>query len=387
VSHDIERLRATLSGQALPDAGGAEERGWRVVSAAFADATPRRRRGPVRRTAVVAVAIGLAVVAISPAGAEVRDFVGDALDVGSEPSQPALTSLPAAGDLLVDSPQGPWVVQADGSKRLLGDYREATWSPHGLFVAAAAGHELVALDPHGNVRWSLARPGPITTPRWSPDGFRIAYLSGPSLRIVAADGTGNRLLRAAVSPGVAPAWRPGPGHVIAFGDRDGRVQVADADSGRSLGRISGVLPLQVAWSADGRRLVVLTENELRSYSAGGELVSAQRITPVGRAVAISPSGDIAVIAQTDRPAESRVLTIDPTGRLRQLFAGPGAFGEIAWSPGGQYLLLSWPSADQWLFLDPDRPRRTVAVSNISRQFSPGGGPAGFPAVAGWCCAP
>jgi hypothetical protein len=387
LSQDAERLRAALSAQDPPDARGAEERAWRVVDAAFADVVPRRRRRPIRRMAVVAVAIGLAALAISPAGAKVRHLVGDAFDTGHEPSQPALTSLPAAGDLLVDSPRGPWLVRADGSKRLLGDYREATWSPHGLFVAAAAGHELFALDPEGNVRWSLARAGPITAPRWSPDGYRIAYLSGRSLRVVAADGTGDRLLRGAVSPGIAPAWRPGPGHVIAFGGVDGRVNVADADSGRSLARTSRLLPLQVTWSADGKRLIVLTANELRNYSARGKFLSAQTISPIARAVAVSPSGEVAVIARTNRPAGSSVLTIDPSGRLRQLFAGPGAFGEIAWSPDGDYLLLSWPSADQWLFLHPGRPQRTVAVSNISRQFSPGGGPAGFPSIAGWCCAP
>ena len=387
MSVDTDRMRSTLSEHPVPHADEAQARAWRVVQAAFAETTPRTSRRGLRRTAVIAVAAGLVAVAISPAGAKVRHLVGDALDTGHEPSQPALTSLPAAGELLVDSPKGPWVVQADGSKRLLGDYPEATWSPHGLFIAATSGHELVALDPHGNVRWSLARAGPITMPRWSPDGFRIAYLSGASLRVVAADGTGDRLLRAAVSPAVAPVWRPGPGHVIAFGGTDGRVQVADADNGRSLAHTSRLLPLQVAWSADGKRLLVLTANELLSYTAKGEFVSARRISPGARAAAISPRGEVAVIATTGQPLSSRLLLIDSSGRLRQLFAGPGEFGEIAWSPSGDYLLLSWPSADQWLFLDPDRPQRTLAVSNISRQFSPGGEPAGFPSVAGWCCAP
>jgi hypothetical protein len=387
VSLDTDSLRSELSEHPLPDADEAEARAWRVVRAAFGETTPRRPRRGLRRTAVIAVAAGLVAVAISPAGAKVRHLVGDALDTGHEPSQPALTSLPAAGDLLVDSPSGPWVVQEDGSKRLLGDYREATWSPHGLFVAAAAGHELVALDPHGNVRWSLARTSRIATPRWSPDGFRIAYLDGYSLRIVAADGTGDRPLRAAVSPGVAPAWRPGAGHVIAFGGTDGSVHVADADSGESLAGTAPVHPLQVGWSANGKQLVVLTANELQRYNATGHLISAQRISPRARAAAVSSSGSIAVIVTTGEPESSRLLLIDSSGRVRQLFAGPGAFGEVAWSPRGDYLLLSWPSADQWLFLDPDRPQRTVAVSNISAQFSPGGPAVGFPSVAGWCCAP
>jgi dipeptidyl aminopeptidase/acylaminoacyl peptidase len=386
MSVEVERLRAALSAHEPPDASAAEERGWLVVSAAFAEAAPRRKRRGVRRSVALAAAAGLAAVAISPAGAEVRHLVGDAFDTGHEPSQPALTSLPASGDVLVDSAQGPWIVHADGSKRLLGDYREATWSPHGLFVAVTAGHELAAVDPQGHVRWSLERAGPITTPRWSPDGFRIAYLSGSSLRVVNADGTGDRLLRRAVSPSVAPAWRPGGGHLLAFDGKDGSIHVVNADDRRPLFEIARILPLQLTWSADGSRLLVLTGNELRSYTGRGRLVRTQVIPSAPQAVAVSSSGETALIIRSSVSAASRVLTIDPSGRQRQLFAGPGAFGEIAWSPQGNYLLLSWPSADQWLFLDPGRPTRTVAVSDITRQFSPGGGPIGFPTIAGWCCA-
>jgi hypothetical protein len=383
---DEQELRRALSEQVPPDAAGAEERAWRVVRAAFAERAPQR---PLRsrRAAALALAGALVVVAISPAGAQVRDWVDDAVTTGSEPSQPALTALPAPGRLLVDSPQGPWIVQRDGSKRLLGDYREATWSPHGLFVAASSGHQLVALDPRGEVRWSLAREGRIAMPRWSPDGFRIAYLSGAKLRIVAGDGTEDHLLSGHVSRAVAPAWRPGSGHIVAFGRPDGRVHVAEADTGRRIFRTARLKPLQVLWSADGKRLIVVRAAELLVYNARGRLVSNQPLPPTARMAAVSPRGELAVLTRLSNPDESRLLLIDRTGDQRQLFAGPGDFSEIVWSPDGDYLLLAWRSADQWLFLDPDQPRRTLAVSNISRQFSPGGPPLGFPAVSGWCCAP
>ena len=58
-------------------------------------------------------------------------------------------------------------MQRDGSKRLLSGYRDASWSPHGKFLAAVHGHELRALEPGGDVHWSLARPGPIRFPVWS----------------------------------------------------------------------------------------------------------------------------------------------------------------------------------------------------------------------------
>ncbi len=72
---------------------------------------------------------------------------------------------------------GAWVVQNDGSKRLLDGYRNASWSPHGLFLAATRGDELRALEPSGKVHWSIGRLGRIRNPRWSFDGFRVAYFA------------------------------------------------------------------------------------------------------------------------------------------------------------------------------------------------------------------
>ena len=98
--------------------------------------------------------------------------------VGVEKAQPALFSLPAPGRLLVAADSGAWVVDEDGSKRRLGSYREASWSPFGRFVVASRRNELVALTPGGEVRWTLARPD-VRFPRWggTKTDTRIAYLS------------------------------------------------------------------------------------------------------------------------------------------------------------------------------------------------------------------
>ena len=66
---------------------------------------------------------------------------------------------------------------------------------------------------------------------------------------------------------------------------------------------------------------------------------------------------------------------------RVIFRGTGSFGDLAWSPDGRWLLVTWPTADQWVFVRVTGPRRIVAVSNVTRQF--GGG--AFPRIAGWCC--
>src|SRR5205823_14791129 len=95
-----------------------------------------------------------------------------------------LLSLPAGGRILVNSPSGAWVVKRDGSKRLLGGYLDASWSPHGLYLAAARGNDLVALEPNGTVHWKLPRARPIGAPQCTYEGYRIAYLAGPALRVV-----------------------------------------------------------------------------------------------------------------------------------------------------------------------------------------------------------
>ena len=68
----------------------------------------------------------------------------------------------------------------------------------------------------------------------------------------------------------------------------------------------------------------------------------------------------------------------PQTAPRRLFRVTGRIGQIAWSPNGRWLLVTWPDADQFLFV---RGRRIHAVSGISRQF--GGG--AFPTLGGWCC--
>ena len=111
------------------------------------------------------------------------DWIGDVVNPAPEATRSSLSSLPAAGRLLVVADGGAWLVHDDGARRQLGAFSDATWSPGGLFVAAARGHELVALDPQGSERWTRPAAGSVSVPRWSPDGYRIAYRSGPDLYV------------------------------------------------------------------------------------------------------------------------------------------------------------------------------------------------------------
>jgi WD40 repeat protein len=283
-------------------------------------------------------------------------------------------------------------VQRDGSKRLLGAYDEAGWSPFGRFVAATRGRELVTLEPNGDPHWTRPSAAPVSSPVWSPaPGFRIAYLSGDDLRVAVGDNTGDRLLARDVAP-VAPAWRPVGVHVLAFSDPDGRIVVAEADSRRTLWRsAAGPPPSQLAWSPDGRQLVALSERSLRVFGGIGRPMASVTL-PAGvraGALAVHPSGRTAALVRTNpsrRRSEVVSLSLD-TGRVeRRLFTGDGRFSDLAWSPDGRWLLIGWPDADQWLFIRSAKVRKVVAVSNIARQFDPAATSASqFPRVSGWCC--
>lgn len=371
-----ERLRS----QRAPDETEAEERAWRVLQAAFEEQRPRKHPRPLRSLRLVAA--GTVVVAALAAGAgAVAGLIDDALD-DEKPAPPRALRLPAAGKLLVQSEQGPWVLRRDGSKRLLGRYDGASWSPHGLFAVVWRDRELAALEPNGKLRWSINAPSEASDARWAPSGFRIAYRSGTTLRVVAGDGTADRELLPAVDR-AAPAWRPGPGHVLAAALPGGRVVAIDADSGRRLwvsGR--GPLPRQLEWSADGRRLVAAGSGDIRVLDAGGRVLS--RIGG-GAPVAFARTGhSLALLRAAGRGTEVVLARAErEIGRPRRLFLAAGSFSGIEWSPDGRWLLVAWPGANQWLFLRPDGKRLVTAVS-VAQQFDPGATTSGrSPQVGGW----
>jgi len=406
---DERRLRRELHDAPLPDEAGARQRGWRVVRAAFLEREriPPASRRPAKLLLAAAVAAAVLAIVLSPAGARVADVFRDVTGIGKQAAAPALRALPAPGRLLVTSHEGVWVVSADGSKRLLGRYRDASWSPRGLFVAATTGRELAAVEPGtGTVHWTLDRPR-ITDPAWSPSGFRIAYRSGTELRLVAGDGTGDRLLAHGTAP-VIPAWRPlsrlgralvekgaEPPERLAFVDAGGRIHVIDPASGRQLwSSTAGQPPRLLAWSADGQTLVAIGARAVRVYGAGGELERTIALSGGARvgAVALAPSGH-GLAAATSRVGRSgaargeiELADLASVGaKSRQLFSGPGRFSGLAFSPNGRWLLVAWPDADQWLFI-PLAGGKVKAVSHISQQFAPGASaPTSFPRLDGWCC--
>jgi hypothetical protein len=340
----------------VPSDREAEERAWTVVRAAYAER--ERVRVPVARRrrlllagAGVALAAAVAAASFSSPGRAVVNAVRRTIGISN--AAPALFKLPAPGRLLVSGSGGTWVVAPDGSKRRLGDYTQAAWSPHGLYVIGATADGLAAVEPsHGIVHWTLARPD-VLDPRWggSRTDTRVAYLSKGRLRVVAGDGTGDAGISARSR--VAPAWRPGNVRQLAFVGRDGRVRLLGA--WRSAHRYAD--PRLLVWSRDGSQLLLVTARELVLFSARSGRAQTLHLRGVS-AAAFSAQGQLAVVQR------HAILVLDGD-QTRPVFTTRVALHGLVWSPNGRWLLTSLPAADQWVFVGR---RSVLAVSHIARQF-------------------
>jgi hypothetical protein len=382
-------VRGALLAVPFPDELEAQRRAWAVVREAYAtrEPVPRRNRR-LRLLIAVAVLGALVVAALSPPGRSVGGWIRDRI-AGEENAEPALFRLPAAGRLLVVSEQGPWIVRPDGSKRLLGSYENASFSPNALYVVVTDGRRVLALEPNGDPRWSLSRPTPVSDARWAPTpGFRIAYREGDELRVVVGNGTGDRLLVGGVAA-VAPAWLPVEGRtVLAYAGTNGRVHVVEADSGEELWSADpGAEPEQLVWSSDGGALLVVTTGGRHPvYRQDGRLLRMVE-TPRGWDVldaAFAP-GTRRVAYSAFEVEEDRSAVFLGSERLQSV---EGRLENVVFSPNGKWLLTGWPEADQLLFLRLPGVSRIVAVSDVRREFDPGRvGVTTFPRVAEWCCVP
>jgi WD40 repeat protein len=392
VKRDLERIE-------IPGEHDARERTWATVRAAFAAREPSERKTRLLRPAL-ALAVGLAVVAavVSPPGRAVLDEIRDV--VATEARAP-LFRLPSAGKLLVVSQEngGAWVVNEDGARRRLGDYEDATWSPFGRYVLVTRRSLLRALTPEGEERWSIGGTN-LSQATWSgtETDTRIAYISdaaGGGARVVAGDGTGDRLL----VPGAdGPlAWRPGSRHELASAS-GANLELRNADTGRVIWTARGVAPRGargLSWSSDGRRLAVVAGRSIAVVDDRGRIVRRLEFPSTEIvAAAFAPKGrDLAVHLRSTQggfPAwrsTIRLLDVDGSSRGRNLFQGQGDFGELAWSPDGRWLLTTWRTADQWLFVERAT-GRVVAVSDISMRFPRADSRRPLLSVSDrWCCGP
>lgn len=381
--------RQALESVRAPGEAGAQERAWATVRAAYRERPAPVAARPRRRLAAVPlVAVLLAAVVFSPAGATVTRIINRALSVPHIARVPGLT-LPAPGRLLVSNAHGTWIVSGHGSVRSVGPWSQASWSPRGLYVAVASASAVAAVSPNGTVAWRQPARR-VSDPSWYvPSGYRVAYRSGAQLREIAGDGRADHLLATRVAP-IAPAWRPGHDFQVAYVTSSGAVVVRGGDTGALVwhtGPHPG-RPLALSWSPLGTRLVLVTSVGAWLYLPGASPPLSLRLPVRAPVVAAAASPDgrrLAVLRGGTTPQLQLADLTAPTRGPRTLLSGL-AVAEPTWSPDSAWLVLSWPGEDQWLFVRTDGRSRIVAESRVADKLGAAGRTAPLH-LDGWCCAP
>jgi Tol biopolymer transport system component len=331
------------------------------------------------------------VVALTPAGATVGRVISNA--IAPPPARPML-SLPTGGKLLVSGAGGTWIVAPDGTRSRVGSWRQGSWSPHARYVVVASRDRIAAVTQGGEVKWELSRRA-VSDPSWfAPSGFRVAYRSGSSLRVVAGDGTGDRLLATGVAS-VTPAWRPGHAYQLAY-VRDGRVVLRGADSRRVFWTRPAGSAIKLQWSADGSRLLLLTRDAARVLSSSGQTQTTIRLGGADRLISgsISPNGRTIALVRRQGVQIARLSAASDARAARLANALPGTgIRQVSWSPDSRWLLISWPTANEWVFLATGDKPRLRATSRIAERFGQPGTSrpphraqsSVLPQLDGWCC--
>ncbi|HVG23326.1 MAG TPA: S9 family peptidase [Thermoanaerobaculia bacterium] len=170
----------------------------------------------------------------------------------------------------------------------------------------------------------------LSTPRWSPDGKRIAYVVSKAdlersaydsdVWVIDADGRNDRQLTRAKAADFRPRWSPDGKQLAFLSDRDGRnaVWLIDIDGGEARKLIEPPTAIrEFDWSPDGKSIAFTRIDEPTPEE---EKKSKEK-------------EDVRVVGEDARQMHLHVADV-ATGKVRRMTGGAFSVFSFGWSPDG-----------------------------------------------------
>jgi dipeptidyl aminopeptidase/acylaminoacyl peptidase len=239
-----------------------------------------------------------------------------------------------------------------------------------MFLAAAVAAATFTIDDYATVR-------SIATPRFSPDGTRIAYVVtrasmargvyDSDVWIVGADGSGDTQLTRGSGADNDPKWSPDGTRVGFLSDRDGKTAlfVIDVRGGEAekITKEAGAVST-FAWSPDGKSIAFVASdaksNEREDFHVVGESTSHRHLylAELGGETRQLTRGDSSVLSIDWHPSGKRIAferansiglddyyasdlySVDLDGKVAPLFVAVGPEHRPRYSPDGTKLAFT-----------------------------------------------
>ena len=257
-----------------------------------------------------------------------------------------------------------------------------TWSPDGKRIAFLTGGVVHVINADGSgVRRVPARPlfGDFT---WAPDGRRVAFsvAAGGDIRILVAsvDGGATKVLTSAVSGAVLPSWSP-RGSSIAFTSANNNFAhiYTVREDGSGLRKLtSGRHESFPSWSPDGRWILFqpylclagtcgYAISVMRPDGSGKRRLAHVPGTPGGGGLHASWSPDsrrIAFIRLRPHGIGYDILSVGLTDTRVRTLAHDARSGSPSWSPDGRRIAYATTAAASAInVMNADGSRNRVLV--------------------------